>query len=333
MGIWGGVKKVGQLAEYAATLGKSADVQRLVAEYDLEVVEFERLRQTLAEETKSSHEALHALGLARKRAAALLRSSHSLIRRMTANRVGSGQAGIAASRSILTEESSVRVEAGVGRVSLALRSFDQAVASAKGAGTAAAAGLGSWALVGAFGTASTGASISGLSGAAATNATLAWFGGGSLAVGGGGIAVGTLVLTSVVAIPAVIATVAFSYNAARKREKQVSEALVTVQATNTRCREALRMHAETQGRVREIHKDLDTRYWELERLTFESRMKLFPIPLLSRARRWLRSLFGDRYFLPDEIATLEEIVASCGGLVDAIEAPVFDGDGSVKARS
>ncbi|MDJ0678191.1 MAG: hypothetical protein QNJ36_22875 [Calothrix sp. MO_167.B42] len=44
------------------------------------------------------------------------------------------------------------------------------------------------------GVASTGTAISGLSGAAATNATLAWLGGGSLASGGGGMALGSLVL-------------------------------------------------------------------------------------------------------------------------------------------
>lgn len=46
----------------------------------------------------------------------------------------------------------------------------------------------------ALGTASTGTAISTLSGAAATNATLAALGGGSLAAGGGGIALGTTIL-------------------------------------------------------------------------------------------------------------------------------------------
>lgn len=48
-------------------------------------------------------------------------------------------------------------------------------------------------------TASTGTAISGLSGAAATNATLAFLGGGSVASGGGGMAAGALVLGSITA--------------------------------------------------------------------------------------------------------------------------------------
>ncbi|NLZ57100.1 MAG: hypothetical protein GX898_02140 [Corynebacterium sp.] len=53
--------------------------------------------------------------------------------------------------------------------------------------------------VGAFAAASTGTTISTLSGAAATNATLAWLGGGSLAAGGGGMAAGATVLATITA--------------------------------------------------------------------------------------------------------------------------------------
>ncbi|MEG0137034.1 MAG: zinc ribbon domain-containing protein [Cetobacterium sp.] len=63
---------------------------------------------------------------------------------------------------------------------------------------------GSYSAIGALGAASTGASIAGLSGIAATNATLAWLGGGSIAVGGGGMALGTAVLGGLVAGPALL---------------------------------------------------------------------------------------------------------------------------------
>jgi hypothetical protein len=57
-----------------------------------------------------------------------------------------------------------------------------------------AAHKGTLALVGLFGHASTGIAISGLSGAAANSAALAWLGGGALAAGGGGMALGHIVL-------------------------------------------------------------------------------------------------------------------------------------------
>lgn len=61
------------------------------------------------------------------------------------------------------------------------------------AGAFAASGATTAAIM-ALGTASTGTAISTLSGAAATNAVLAWIGGGSLAAGGGGMALGSALL-------------------------------------------------------------------------------------------------------------------------------------------
>jgi len=55
-------------------------------------------------------------------------------------------------------------------------------------------------LVATFGTAGTGTAIASLSGAAATNATLAWIGGGTLAAGGGGVAAGSTIVTGGVAL-------------------------------------------------------------------------------------------------------------------------------------
>ena len=75
-------------------------------------------------------------------------------------------------------------------------------AGALGAG--ALAGLAAYGSVGLLGTASTGTAIGSLSGVAATNATLAWLGGGSLAAGGMGIAGGTAVLGGIVAAPVLL---------------------------------------------------------------------------------------------------------------------------------
>lgn len=78
-------------------------------------------------------------------------------------------------------------------------------------GAGALAGLGAYGGVGLLASASTGTLISTLSGAAATNATLAWLGGGSLAVGGYGMAGGMAVLGGIVAAP-VLAVGGFLYS-------------------------------------------------------------------------------------------------------------------------
>ncbi len=102
-----------------------------------------------------------------------------------------------------------------------LPDLEHQVSAARSAATSIAAGAMSGMAAGAvasLGTASlaaasTGTAIAGLSGAAATNATLAWLGGGSLAAGGFGMAGGMVVLGGLVTAP-VLAVGGFFMNKA-----------------------------------------------------------------------------------------------------------------------
>lgn len=78
--------------------------------------------------------------------------------------------------------------------------------------------FGAYGAAGTLAAASTGTAIASLSGAAATNATLAFFGGGSLAAGGLGMAGGTMVLGGLVAGPA-LAIMGFIVGAKANTEK------------------------------------------------------------------------------------------------------------------
>ena len=83
------------------------------------------------------------------------------------------------------------------------RVFDNLKAVCEAAGGSLAA-FGAYSAATTFATASTGTAIASLSGAAASNATLAFFGGGSLAAGGLGMAGGAAVLGGLVAGPALL---------------------------------------------------------------------------------------------------------------------------------
>ena len=89
---------------------------------------------------------------------------------------------------------------------MVLGSLDIEKGLASGAASGALMGLGAYGSVGMLASASTGTAIASLSGAAATNATLAWLGGGSLAAGGFGMAGGMVVLGGLVAGPAIAIT-------------------------------------------------------------------------------------------------------------------------------
>ena len=99
------------------------------------------------------------------------------------------------------------------------------VASSALSGVATSAAV--YGLVGTLGSAGTGAAIGTLSGAAATNATLAWLGGGTIAAGGGGVAAGTVVLGGLVVGPAILVASFFAHAKAgdieNKVERHISE--------------------------------------------------------------------------------------------------------------
>lgn len=92
-----------------------------------------------------------------------------------------------------------------------------------------------------FATASTGTAISTLSGAAATNAALAFLGGGSLATGGGGMAVGAAALNFVTIGPAILVSGLVvagqgekAKTKARENEAAVNVAIASVQETKAK---------------------------------------------------------------------------------------------------
>lgn len=93
---------------------------------------------------------------------------------------------------------------------------DSATGLATGATAGAMTAFGAYSGTMLLASASTGTAISTLSGAAATNATLAWLGGGSLASGGFGIAGGTAVLGSLAAGPAIAIAGWYMSNKAEK---------------------------------------------------------------------------------------------------------------------
>lgn len=97
-------------------------------------------------------------------------------------------------------------------------------------GTGALVGIASYGGVMMFAKASTGTAIAALSGAAKTNATLAWFGGGSIKAGGLGVLAGKVVLAGVVLAP--IAIVAGSIAAAKGKERLVEAKKVHAEAKN-----------------------------------------------------------------------------------------------------
>lgn len=144
-----------------------------------------------------TNESLKALGTLQEQA------NHLVVERMIAF-LRRHEKQVSESEKLLVDG----LESTPGAVALGVGLGQDAISWMRGIAGSAVTGVGINAgittAVTAFAAASTGTAISTLSGAAATNATLAFLGGGSLASGGGGMAVGAAALNFVTIGPAIL---------------------------------------------------------------------------------------------------------------------------------
>lgn len=154
------------------------------------------------------------------------------------------------------------------------------------AGGFAAAG-GTTAAVMALGTASTGTAIASLSGAAATNATLAALGGGSLAAGGGGVALGTAVLGgATLGVGLLIGGIIFSVagsSVSSKADKAWNQMLENEKKINSICEFLNKLNGIAQNFDNSLQKVNEVYLKFLSRLEFiieEQRKKKFVLARL-----------------------------------------------------
>ena len=162
-------------------------------------------------------------------------------------------------------------------------------------GTGALAGIASYGAVSMLGHASTGAAISSLQGIAAQNATLAWFGGGSIAAGGAGIAGGTLVLGGIVVLPMLL--VADSIMSAKADEN-----LAKAEAA----RQEAKLAAEKMNTVRDFMYNVEE--ISNDYITFLNKIKGIYKPLVQEMRNLIQNLSNG--FQPTEKISFENLTES-----------------------
>ena len=200
-----------------------------------------------------------------------------------------------------------------------LRTFAGGVL-AGGAGGALVA-FGAYGAAHALAAASTGTAIAALHGAAATNATLAFFGGGSLAAGGLGMAGGTAVLGGLVAGPALMVMGFVADAAASKKLKQAltnqAEAARITEELNTGSAQCEAMRRRTYMFYNLLAR-LDARF----------------LPLVYRMEDIIRSE-GDDYRLYSTES--RKVIASCAGIAvtikSVLDTPLLTDDGLLTGES
>ncbi len=182
-------------------------------------------------------------------------------------------------------------------------------------GAGAAASSSTVGLVGLLGTASTGTAISSLSGAAATNATLAWLGGGSLAAGGGGMAAGAVVIKGIMIAPALIVG---GLHLASKGEKALTEA--------KRYEKERNIDIGKLKTVEDILKKIEQRIEELHGLVKE----------LNRYARNAMAKISPDTFDPESDTTMKDLttVLQLGrALAEIMRTPIMNESGYINVES
>lgn len=181
--------------------------------------------------------------------------------------------------------------------------------------------FGAYGAASALATASTGTAIASLSGAAATNATLAFFGGGSLAAGGLGMAGGTAVLGGLVAGPA-LAVLGLVVGA--KASKNLDAAYAN--------------YAKAEEFEEQMNAAADLCYGIRRRAAMFNRflMRLQTIfdPLVFKMTQIIENKGGDfRTYSVEEKKCVASAMALAGVIKAILDTPILDEDGNLTEES
>lgn len=181
--------------------------------------------------------------------------------------------------------------------------------------------FGAYGAAGALATASTGTAIASLSGAAATNATLAFFGGGSLAAGGLGMAGGTAVLGGLVAGPA-LAVLGVVVGA--KASANLDKAYTNLAKANEFREEMDTASAVCVGIRRRA--SMFNRFLISLNSVFE--------PLIYEMTQIIEKRGTDfRQFSDDEKKIVAEAMAMAGAIKSILDTPILDDEGNLTPES
>ena len=173
----------------------------------------------------------------------------------------------------------------------------------------------------AFCAASTGTAISTLSGAAASNAVLAWLGGGTLAAGGGGVAAGTAVLGVMTAGATIgLAVVAVGTLASRFYAKKNTEAeayLADVKVWAEQMQASWTVLAGVKSRIIELH-DLTCRLHEKAEVHMKDLEALAPNFDTNNE---------------DHVKLFQQCAIMAKSMSELAQTPILDADGNISEQS
>lgn len=190
-----------------------------------------------------------------------------------------------------------------------------------GAAGGALTAIGAYGAAQTFAAASTGTAIASLSGAAATNATLAFFGGGSLAAGGLGMAGGMMVLGGLVAGPALLV---MGLITGAKSQEKLDQALIN-KAQAEEIMEALHVASDQCSAIRR-------RAYLFYSLL--AHLDTYLLPLVWQMEDIIAKQGTDyRTYSPESKKVIMTAASNAGSVKAVLDVPILTDDGSLTEQS
>lgn len=297
------------------TLGASGRIERKTEEFENLRSQYESLYQDMEKKRKAVNTILKKVIRVKIKAV----KSLSKINRISKNIKSKERDFI--HRNIGNESQTINFS----RIEETITAGQIAMSATKGVSAGVGTALGTWALVSTFGSASTGAAIAGLSGVAATNATLAWLGGGAVAAGGGGIAVGSTVLGGIIAIPAIAIFGVFSHISANKKiiniEKEMHKIVKYMDQMEANLLKMILLEDRSDELMSSIKKARETFEHELKKTLRE----LNRIIIISKLIRWTRKIiFRGNYYSESDLKKIAYIGGIASDFAVLIDTPIFE---------
>lgn len=181
---------------------------------------------------------------------------------------------------------------------------DTGIVLLQGSAIGGLAALGSWTLVSLFGTASTGTAISTLSGAAAYNATLAWFGGGAVAFGGGGMAAGAMTLVDITGISILIYCSYKSHSKANEIIKQTELLIPEINKLNKNNNYLEKFEISTHEQIFILKKKFE----KIKNVNNILENILYPYGAFSVIRRNISEVFNQDFYTKQEYEKMSNLI-------------------------
>jgi len=295
-----------------ATFGAHGRVKNEVEKYEALQNELKELNEKHEKRRLEVNAILETVIEVKKKAILLVKKTRNILKNVNIKQ-----------RELINSE----VESGnysIDKMEASITAGDMAISATKGAVAGVSTALGTWALVGTFGVASTGTAIGSLSGAAASNAILAWLGGGSIAAGGGGIAAGTAVLGGLVAIPVLAISGLFQHLAANKKIKQLKEEEIKILGYINDIKKNLVQFNAIESRSKEviesINKSLQAYRYEYKNV----KKKLFPMGFISKIFKGIKhKIFRKPYYSDKDLVYIQNLGNTTGFILKMVDSPIF----------